>query len=88
MGRKNRRVREQVRPLTFGTSYGTSTATVRGTEYAYRHISAQRAMKEYVCPWCNGMIPPGIAHIVAWPMDDPRGAEDRRHWHSGCFKRS
>ena len=31
-------------------------------------------------------IPPGVAHLVAWP-DTLTGAEYRRHWHTACWQR-
>ena len=46
--------------------------------------------KAYRCPGCDQMIPPGTAHTVAWPADHLFGAqaglEDRRHWHTSCWR--
>lgn len=50
-----------------------------------RVITAERALKEYVCPDCNQRIAPGIAHVVAWQSDRE---EHRRHWHKGCWERA
>ncbi|EFM48183.1 hypothetical protein HMPREF0299_5359 [Corynebacterium matruchotii ATCC 14266] len=52
-----------------------------------RTMGSHAAVKTYVCPGCNQNIPPGVAHIVAWPKDAGRGAEDRRHWHKACWER-
>lgn len=52
-----------------------------------RQIGAAAATKYYVCPGCNQNIPPGVAHVVAWPRDTGRGADDRRHWHKHCWQR-
>ncbi len=43
--------------------------------------------REYRCPGCDQLIPPGTAHLVAWRDDDLLGVgvEGRRHWHSSCF---
>ncbi len=57
-----------------------------------RHVSAddgewtvrrvRGGEKAYVCPACRQDIPPGTAHVVAWP----EGREDdRRHWHTACW---
>ncbi|HLS76110.1 MAG TPA: ATP/GTP-binding protein [Nocardia sp.] len=53
-------------------------------EYSVRTIPAARALKTYRCPGCDHEIAPGVAHIVAWPRIGG-GAEDRRHWHRGCW---
>ncbi|EFQ80195.1 hypothetical protein HMPREF0305_11361 [Corynebacterium pseudogenitalium ATCC 33035] len=52
-----------------------------------RHIGSARAQKYYLCPGCNQNIPPGVAHIVAWPRDVGRQGDDRRHWHRHCWER-
>jgi len=52
-------------------------------------ISGQAATKAYRCPGCRQEIPPGVAHVVAWPDEPPigafGGAQDRRHWHRACW---
>ncbi|MCL2482317.1 MAG: hypothetical protein FWF43_02640 [Propionibacteriaceae bacterium] len=49
-----------------------------------------RASKSYRCPGCQAMIPPGTAHIVAWPdtpsLGSQRAVDDRRHWHTACWE--
>ena len=62
-------------------------AWTRGEIYLVRTMGSHAAVKTYVCPGCNQNIPPGVAHIVAWPKDAGRGAEDRRHWHKACWER-
>jgi hypothetical protein len=51
---------------------------------------AGSATKQYVCPGCALVIPPGTAHLVAWRADGLMGDADdlaaRRHWHSHCWK--
>lgn len=39
--------------------------------------------KSYVCPGCNGEIPPGIPHLVVAEEYDP---DQRRHWHTPCWR--
>ena len=42
--------------------------------------------KAYRCPGCDQEIPPGTAHLVAWPAYTS-GPADRRHWHNPCWQR-
>ncbi|MER2224729.1 MAG: ATP/GTP-binding protein, partial [Rhodococcus sp. (in: high G+C Gram-positive bacteria)] len=35
-------------------------------------------------PGCDHDIRPGVAHVVTWPSE-PGGANERRHWHTGCW---
>ncbi|WP_288832504.1 hypothetical protein [uncultured Corynebacterium sp.] len=58
-----------------------------GEPYLVRTIGSAAAQKFYVCPGCNQNIPPGVAHVVAWPKETGRGVEDRRHWHRHCWGR-
>ncbi|MBT0568232.1 ATP/GTP-binding protein [Williamsia sp. CHRR-6] len=54
-------------------------------DHHVRTISASAAVKNYLCPGCNQSIVVGVAHVVAWPVTD-RDGEDRRHWHTGCWR--
>ncbi|WP_370548664.1 hypothetical protein [Corynebacterium sp. LK32] len=51
-----------------------------------RNISAGQSNKVYRCPGCDQEIMPGTSHIVAWPQDYGAGADDRRHWHTNCWR--
>ena len=53
-----------------------------------RSISGSAATKTYVCPGCHQDIPPGTPHVVAWPADEMEGTGERRHWHTGCWRRA
>lgn len=61
-----------------------------GVAWSVQPLSAERAMKDYVCPGCGGTIPPGTAHVVVWRADGVLGdAADlaaRRHWHQHCWR--
>lgn len=57
-----------------------------GRPYQMRHVGPAGATKYYVCPGCNHNIPPGMSHIVAWPVESGRGVDDRRHWHKRCWE--
>lgn len=93
MPRKNRRRREAAKPLPkdgavyFGTQTQEGPSWTFGEPYLVRRIGSSAAAKFYVCPGCNQNIPPGLAHVVAWPKEAGRGADDRRHWHRGCWDR-
>ncbi|WP_083987439.1 hypothetical protein [Corynebacterium mustelae] len=93
MARKNRRRAELSRQLPvngasfLGVSEVTGPRWTNGATFFVRQIGSHAAVKFYVCPGCNQNIPPGIAHVVAWPKDFGRGAEDRRHWHTPCWER-
>lgn len=57
-----------------------------------RSVTAAAAAKQYRCPGCDHEIAPGVAHVVAWPVEE-RGdlawgdgrVADRRHWHTPCW---
>lgn len=92
MPRRNRRIRQQSRYLPpdgssfFGSQTVEGPSWTHGEVYVMRHIGSSRAQKFYVCPGCNQNIPPGVAHIVAWPRDTGRQGDDRRHWHRHCWE--
>ncbi|HAS08872.1 MAG TPA: ATP/GTP-binding protein [Actinobacteria bacterium] len=56
-----------------------------GEEYVVRSITGSSSTKNYRCPGCDQEIRPATPHVVAWPHD--RGMEERRHWHTPCWKR-
>ncbi|MEJ6019353.1 ATP/GTP-binding protein [Corynebacterium sp. H113] len=79
------------RPLpSFGSSF-QSTRTEAGPgrlsneDFHVRNISSGQATKWYRCPGCDQEIPPGVAHVVAWPVEYGGRADDRRHWHTNCW---
>jgi hypothetical protein len=86
MARRNRRAAGgEPRPLFGGA---LSYVERGGRRYAVRAISGSAASKTYRCPGCNQEIRPGTAHVVVWPVDGPDdGSEERRHWHTGCWRR-
>lgn len=87
-----RRSNQRRAPLpAFGSSF-QSTRTESGPagwedeEFAVRTISGGQSHKVYRCPGCDQEIMPGTAHIVAWPQNYGAGADDRRHWHTHCWR--
>jgi len=64
---------------------GRSAVSADDGEWVVQHLPGSD--KEYRCPGCDQVIPPGTAHVVAWRSDDllGDGVAGRRHWHSSCF---
>ncbi|MDE0268420.1 MAG: hypothetical protein OXI96_05210 [Acidimicrobiaceae bacterium] len=52
-------------------------------EVNVQFMPASRAVKEYLCPNCNNMIPSATGHYVVVPAEAP---DLRRHWHRGCWE--
>jgi hypothetical protein len=63
-----------------------STQSFHGRDWVVRGIAGGAAAKTYRCPGCDQEVPPGVAHVVAWPADGGGGPQDRRHWHTGCWR--
>ncbi len=55
-------------------------------DWVTRLVPRAASTKAYRCPGCDQEIPPGTAHLVAWPAHT-RDAADRRHWHNPCWQR-
>ena len=83
VGRKNRRAVSEPRPAS-----GSSTVTESHPdgEWNVRKLTGSSATKTYRCPGCDHEIRPATPHVVAWPADTAQGAEERRHWHTPCWK--
>lgn len=69
---------------------GIDTVETWGQErWQVRHIPGTAAVKTYRCPGCDQEIPPGVPHLVAWPLEGLAGfggEQERRHWHPGCWR--
>lgn len=63
---------------------GVFAAELDGMPVEVRFIQSHQAVKDYLCPGCNQVIPPGTGHVVVVPVDD---RDDRRHWHRSCWQR-
>ncbi|HET8604165.1 MAG TPA: hypothetical protein VFM09_09580 [Marmoricola sp.] len=66
----------------------------RGEEYEVRSVTGSAATKSYRCPGCQQLIRPATPHVVAWPVIPSlltsfsgTGLDERRHWHTHCWKR-
>ncbi len=65
------------------------TETRMGFAWKVQPMSATNAQKAYRCPGCAQLVEPGTAHVVVWRDDSifgDRAVEDRRHWHSACWR--
>ena len=80
MARRNRGRRTD-RPL--GLS-GERAESYHDQEYRVRSVAGANATGTYRCPGCDQLLAAGTPHVVAWPVED-LAAEDRRHWHTGCW---
>jgi hypothetical protein len=64
--------------------------TYDGEEYVVRQVTGSAATKPYRCPGCHQAIRPATPHTVAWPvvasMFSESGLDERRHWHTSCWK--
>lgn len=65
-------------------SQGTAAEVLDGVPVQVRFLQPYQAGKDYLCPGCYQVIPPGTGHMVVVPVDAP---EDRRHWHRSCWQR-
>lgn len=56
-----------------------------------RTVAGAAAAKPYRCPGCDQIIVTGAPHVVVWPDLPSLGStspiEERRHWHTGCWRR-
>ncbi len=61
-----------------------------GQEYVVRAVTGSAATKSYRCPGCQQLVRPATPHVVAWPVVPSifasDGLDERRHWHSACWK--
>jgi hypothetical protein len=87
VARKNRR-REDEAPLDEQHARRGLTVDQSADDGAWflRQIPVDAAVRSYRCPGCDHMIPPGTAHVVAWPADERGDVSDRRHWHAACWR--
>lgn len=88
--RRSKKYSREVKPLNVEAAMGGIHYEEGrdGTQYKVHHVT--RGTKSYLCPGCNGVILPGESHEVAWTEDTlfgvEYGQEQRRHWHTSCWK--
>ncbi len=54
--------------------------------WVVRPVPGAAARKPYRCPGCDHEIRAGVPHIVAWPAEAQVGVDERRHWHTACWR--
>ncbi|MFI0422161.1 ATP/GTP-binding protein [Spongiactinospora gelatinilytica] len=55
-------------------------------EWKVRALRGGAADRAYRCPGCDQEVRAGMPHIVSWP-NWPGGEEERRHWHTPCWRK-
>ncbi|RFU19757.1 hypothetical protein D0Z06_19830 [Geodermatophilus marinus] len=65
-------------------------------DWVVRPVTGSATGKTYRCPGCDQEIRPGTPHVVTWaaftrdsdlePWDTASAADDRRHWHTACWR--
>jgi hypothetical protein len=55
-------------------------------DWMVRSITGSSSTKNYRCPGCDHEIRPATPHVVAWPVELGAGLDDRRHWHTACWR--
>jgi hypothetical protein len=78
------RRRDETPPPLFGQS-GVQGVTEQHPdgEWVVRPIAASEEAKGYRCPGCDHTIAASLSHLVAWR---PGAEDDRRHWHTPCWR--
>jgi hypothetical protein len=86
--RRHHRAEADVAPLDEGRARrGVERLhAARDGDWLVRSIPGDASTKAYRCPGCDQEIPPGVAHVVAWPTDGRGDLTDRRHWHTACWR--
>ena len=86
--------RRRVRPKSPRGSHpplSPAAESKRAGDFYVRRISGAASTKPYTCPACHRPIPPATPHVVAWPVEKALLSDDaldeRRHWHTSCWKR-
>ncbi|WP_415644980.1 hypothetical protein [Stackebrandtia soli] len=70
--------------LERASTFGETVEDGPDGRWRVRGVAADRSAKTYRCPGCDQEIPPGVAHVVAWPDDG--AVDERRHWHRPCWR--
>ena len=81
MPRRHRAARERAEFEPPRPPVGVAPAWAQREGFTVRQVTGA---KVYRCPGCQQPIRVGVEHLVVVPDD---GAEERRHWHAGCWQR-
>ena len=86
MARRHKRRPDEHPELRPASSFGVrEIVEMSDGEWVVQRITGSASTKMYRCPGCDHEIRPATPHVVAWSADDPKGADDRRHWHTPCW---
>ena len=65
-------------------------------DWVVRPLTGSGTSKAYRCPGCDQEIRPATPHVVTWPAyardsdldpwDVESAADQRRHWHTTCWR--
>ena len=89
VGRRNRR-EEQPEPKEIRLGGMRRSESLADGDWIVTQVTGAATTKTYRCPGCDMEITPGSPHIVAWPdylSGGDAAIEERRHWHTACWKR-
>ncbi|MFP5283363.1 MAG: hypothetical protein ACLGIF_07930 [Actinomycetes bacterium] len=91
MARRPGKHTRAARPLSPSSTAAIETSSLTGERWVVRSVPGAAASKRYRCPGCSQVIPPAVPHLVVWPVEPGLtgggGVEDRRHWHTPCWRR-
>ncbi len=87
MPRSNRRRRVST-SLSIERALGASTRTEEHPDgtWSVRQVAGRQSDRRYLCPGCQQTFSGTTPHIVAWPADGLGSLDDRRHWHTTCWR--
>ncbi|MEP7160208.1 MAG: hypothetical protein ABI746_03820 [Dermatophilaceae bacterium] len=87
MSRANRR-RPERRAPDLERALGGLTRRERHAdgEWFVRVLAGREPGRRYRCPGCQQEFVGTVSHVVAWPADGVGGVDNRRHWHTPCWR--
>jgi len=90
MARRRSKHTRPARPLSPGLGSVLETSPRTAEAWVVRTVPGAAATKTYRCPGCIQVIAPGVPHLVIWPAEPGLlggGVDERRHWHTSCWRR-
>lgn len=87
MPRRNRSKREEPRgDLARALTGGVQRVSYAGRTWVARSVRGNDEGRVFRCPGCQAEFSSALAHEVVWPDDGLGGVQDRRHWHTACWR--
>jgi hypothetical protein len=84
--RQNRRRRDGEAPGAGSGRAGESVEEWPDGDWQVRRVVGSDPGRTYRCPGCDQEIRGDLGHLVAWPVGAFGGPDDRRHWHTPCWR--